>query len=218
MGRKTCGGIETEGGVSDWNLYEIGGWLCRYTFARKLLLLVPNCSWPGAETDFLLVTTDRRVVDVELKMSVADLKRDAVKDKWFHSWDYKIDGPYRRGMNKDRRPRAWPRRVWKHYYLMPKDTWKPELEQSIQPVSGVLLMEHCRNNHLLITCCRRARPCRDAERIDADDCLDIARLAGLRMWNTYDELRRLSERRSGQAPSLDLQQSATDEKGRYADV
>ena len=35
---------------------------------------------------------------------------------------------------------------------------------------------------------RRAKPNRDADRITEEQCLDIARLANLRMWRAYEEL------------------------------
>jgi len=43
--------------------HEIGAFLCRHTFHRKHLVIVPNCNWPGNETDYLVVTTDRRIID-----------------------------------------------------------------------------------------------------------------------------------------------------------
>jgi hypothetical protein len=158
----------------------IAGLLCRQTFQRKCLLVLPNCYWTGDECDLLAVTMDRRVIDVEIKISRADLKADAAKSKWFHNWNWATNTP---GV-----AREWPRKVWKHYYCMPRAIWKPELLDAIAPVSGVLLVEGLGKR---ITCERRAKPCRDADRITADDVLDIARLAGRRMWDASAVIERM---------------------------
>ena len=39
---------------------------------------------------------------------------------------------------------------------------------------------------------RKATPNRDAEKITTEDALDIARLASLRMWNSYNDLERMN--------------------------
>lgn len=176
-----------------WSERQIASRLARITFDRKHLLIVPNCQWPGSECDLLVVTPNLRVIDVEIKISRADLKADAAKDKWFHAWDWKIDGPW--GSGKPRRRREFPRNVWKHYYCMPQEIWRPELLASMSTVSGVLLIHENRHdsNDFSITCERAAKPNRAAGTIDAEDAIDIARLASLRMWDAFsavDELRK----------------------------
>lgn len=166
-----------------WTEKSIAAFLARFTFAHKHLLLLPNCSWPGSECDLLGVTPNLRIIDIEIKISRSDLRADAKKDKWFHNWDWKIDGPWGTQSPESRRKREWPAKVWKHYYVMPKEIWTPELLRDIQPISGVLLLG---DRH--ITCERAAKPCRDAEKISAEDAIDIARLASLRMWDAYDTL------------------------------
>lgn len=76
----------------------------------------------------------------------------------------------------------WPPRVWKHYYCMPKEIWRDDLLAVIAPVSGVLLV-----HSMSIVSLRRAKCNRDAKPIDAEDAIDIARLAGLRMWDAFDQ-------------------------------
>ncbi len=167
----------------------IAAFLARHTFSGRYLVVVPNCIWTGHECDLLVVTGNLRIIDVEIKISRADLKADAAKDKWFHAWDWKIDGPWpRQGEKRAHRPRQWPMRVWKHYYCMPAEIWKPGLLPN-QAMSGVLLIrEHPHTHELTIGCERAAKPCRDAEKISADDAIDIARLASLRMWDAYQAL------------------------------
>lgn len=183
-----------------WSERSIATFLARFTFDRKHLVIVPNCSWPGSECDLLVVTPNLRVIDVEIKISRADLKADAKKDKWFHAWDWKIDGPYpTQGSKWNCRPRQWPRSVWKHYYCLPAEIWKPELLECIAPTSGVLLIYDNPNGSnykprspFKIICERPAKPCRDAQKICAEDAIDIARLASLRMWDTYETCDRLA--------------------------
>jgi hypothetical protein len=165
-----------------WSEKLIAGTMARQVFEHKHLVIVPNCSWPGSECDLLVVTPNLRVIDVEIKISRADLRADAKKDKWFHSWDWRVDGRYDRAKRK---PRQWPRRVWKHYYALPRDIWDASLLDSLpSPTSGVLLMyEDKRNGDFRIRVERMAKPDRQAEKITPEDAIDIARLASLRMWD-----------------------------------
>lgn len=54
-----------------WNANLIAGALARQFFQRKHLVVVPQCNWTGHECDLLVVTTDLRVIDVEIKVSRA---------------------------------------------------------------------------------------------------------------------------------------------------
>lgn len=67
-----------------WSEHAIARALVRQTFNRKYLVVVPNCNWTGHECDLLVVTENLRIIDVEIKISRADLKADAKKEKWWH--------------------------------------------------------------------------------------------------------------------------------------
>ena len=176
-----------------WSEKQIAAYLARHTFARRNLVMVPNCSWPGSECDLLVITPNLRVIDVEIKISRSDLKADYGKDKWYHNWDWRIDGPWpARGEAVKRRRRDWPERVWKHYYCMPEDVWHDDLLNSIPPVSGVLLIRDLRDaDGFYILVKRMAKPNRAADKISAGDAVDIARLASLRMWDAYEQVQRV---------------------------
>ena len=165
----------------------IGRHLVREIFHAKLVV-VPNCSWPGNECDLLAVTMDLRIVDVEIKISRADFKADAGKDKWWHR------RPWYQGAYPERERRLWPAKVWKHYYCMPADIWKADLEQFAgSPNSGILLVETYKRGHteaMRVKVERRAKPQKDVTRLTAEQVVDLARLANLRMWDAYDETRR----------------------------
>jgi len=161
---------------------------------RRCLVLVDNCNWTGHECDVLGVTTDLRIIDVEVKISRSDLKADAKKDKW---WDRRGWGHYERvdGVRKHgpapATARLYPPKVWKHYYAMPAEIWKPDLLECLPSVtSGVLLFREQRNSStpLAMTVERRAVANRDATRLRAEHVVDIARLANLRMWEAYAQM------------------------------
>ena len=156
-----------------------------HTFERKHLVIVPNCSWPGSECDLLVVTPSLRVIDVEIKISRSDLKADAAKEKWYHQWDWRVDGPYNTAA---RRRRDWPQNVWKHYYCMPDEIWKPELVEHVSPVSGLLVIDGDADQPF-IRVERPAKPNRKADCISPADAVDIARLASLRMWDALKAAR-----------------------------
>lgn len=186
----------------NWTARQIGSYLARFTFHRKHLVMVPNCSWPGAECDLLVVTNSLRIIDVEVKISRSDLKADAAKGKWYHDWDWSKDGPHYEIAR--RRKRDYPLRVWKHYYCLPDEIWTPDLIEHLPAVSGVLLLRQARrrdNHGLHVHVERIAKPRRDAERLSAEEAIDIARLASLRMWDALklaEEMRQLYEEKFSQ--------------------
>ena len=177
----------------NWSEQTIGRALARQTFNRKYLVVVPNCIWTGHECDVLAVTENLRLIDVEIKISRADLKADAAKAKWWHQ---RYVGAPRRVEEHDERGRpirrrniyarefelrTWPPKVWKHYYAMPADIWSDDLLGSLgSPASGVLLLADA-GGELRIRVRRPAKPCRGAEPISPAAAVDIARLASLRM-------------------------------------
>ena len=177
-----------------WSERLIAGEIARQTLARKCVVLVDNCNWTGHECDVLAVTTDLRVIDVEVKISRADLKADAGKDKWWHrQW-----GLYSPATQSYDKPpdilREWPPKVWKHYYALPADIWRDDLIAALpSPKSGVLLLTHKPGEFIRIKCERRATPNRDATRLTAANVMDIARLANLRMWDAYRDNERLAK-------------------------
>lgn len=165
-----------------WSEFVISRAIAVQTLARKCVVLVDNCNWTGHECDVLGVTMDLRIIDVEVKISRADLKADAKKDKWWHRLTWRNDGPEQR--------RLHPPKVWKHYYAMPADIWKPELLDCLpSQASGVILMREQRNSvtPVVAEVVRRATPAKDSYRLQPAQVLDIARLANLRMWEAYKQ-------------------------------
>lgn len=170
----------------EWNEHSIARAISLQTLARKCVVLVDNCNWTGHECDVLAVTTDLRIIDIEVKISRSDLKADAKKDKWWHrsaSWM-----PWAGETRPDPIARIHPPKVWKHYYALPADIWKPDLLDCLpSPASGVLLLREQRNSGtpIAVHVERRATPNKEATRLKPEQVMDIARLANLRMWDAY---------------------------------
>jgi hypothetical protein len=188
-----------------WSERLIARAIAKQILHDKCIVLLENTSWAGHESDLLGVTTDLRLIDVEVKISRADLKRDAAKEKWWHRGPITgLGAPVEKRAPDGRllssqRPFLqestalfWPPKVWKHYYAVPAEIWKPEIEETLpSPNSGVLTLmrqRHEKGAPVVVHCVRRAKPNRDCDRISAADALDIARLASFRMWEAFKEL------------------------------
>lgn len=174
----------------NWNEHLIARAISLQTLARKCVVLVDNCNWTGHECDVLGVTTDLRIIDVEVKISRADLKKDADKSKWWHPLTYAQAVAKGRDVSRwdpwdHREPVEHPRKVWKHYYALPAEIWTPELVECLpSKASGILLLSD-HQGRIDVRCERRATPAKDAYRLKPEQVLDIARLANLRMWDSY---------------------------------
>jgi hypothetical protein len=191
-----------------WTETSIARALALQYFNRRHLIVVPNCNWTGNECDLLCITENLRVIDIEIKISRSDLKADVKKYKWWESrflgYGEEVvterDGRVvarRRPAMYEKTAKPWPRKVWKHYYALPKEIWTPELFDALpSKASGVLLLsEQGYDGRLIATCERRATPCREAQPVSAQAAVDIARLASLRMWETYQALENERNRR-----------------------
>lgn len=184
-----------------WTEGTIGASLARQTF-KGGLVVVPNCTWTGHECDLLVVTERLMLVDVEVKISRADLKADAGKDKW-----WKRTAMWR--PNEVRPPpvhRDWPPKVWKHYYALPRSIWKPELMDSLaSTASGVILLGTERSpEQFVVELIRRPKANPEAKPIGAASVADIARLASLRMWDAFREVERMNTDERGRREAASL--------------
>lgn len=166
-----------------WSEGKIARAIALQTLARKCVVLVDRCNWTGHECDVLGVTTDLRLIDVEVKISRADFKADAKKDKWWHRQGWAWNEPRPDPVHRD-----WPPKVWKHYVAMPAELWDVALFEFMpSPASGLLLVREQRSSTtpIAVQCERRATPNKDAGRVTPAQAVDIARLANLRMWEAY---------------------------------
>lgn len=171
-----------------WTEKTIGLMLQHTDSIGQKLIVIPNCHWTGHEADLLVVDYKHRLIDIEIKISRSDLKADAAKDKWWvrRTWSRRAASALRRD---------WPPQVWKHYYALPAAIWADSLAETLaSPKSGILLLEEPTpmrpNGRIKVK--RRAVPNRAAKPVSPGDCLDMARLANLRMWDAIKRLRGIS--------------------------
>lgn len=150
-------------------------------FFGNAVLAIPCCGWAGHEADLLVVTKDLRLIDVEMKISRSDFKADAKKAKWWHT------RTWARSKAAEPLMREWPPKIWKHYYLMPHEVWDDQLLAAAPPNSGILLA-HGSPKAASVYARRRSKPNKDAERLAPNEVIDLARLAGLRLWDALERL------------------------------
>lgn len=178
---------------------RIAAALARHTFAGALCV-VDRCTALGNECDLLVVTRNLRAIDVEVKISRADLKAERSKSKWFEPPPY--DWFARSRERPAPTPRDWPQNTWKHYYAVAAPIWRDDLLEHCKPKSGVVtvqLREDGSLHHINVK--RRCTANRANVSMDHGTVVDIARLASLRMWNAYAELGRRSSMRTRVAES-----------------
>lgn len=178
-----------------WTEAVVARALCRQTLQRRCIVLVDRCNWTGHEADVLGVTMDGRLIDVEIKVSRADLRADAGKAKWWRQAGWREVGEPNqwgyRARESVRERVEWPPRVWKHYYCVPRDLWDDALFAALpSSKSGVLVIADGQHGPV-IGCRRRATPYRDAQKLRPEQILDVARLANLRMWDAYERVERI---------------------------
>lgn len=157
-----------------WTAAAITRAVIRSQVFNRNVVAVPCTNWTGHECDLLVVEKRLRIIDLEVKISRSDLKADLKKAKW---WHHRWAKPWNRVALEERND--WPPGVWKHYYAMPAEVWDAKLLAHIPATSGVLLLR--RPNQVSVV--RPAKPNIKAKPVSAADAIDIARLAGLRMWD-----------------------------------
>ena len=168
--------------MTNWTEREIGYCLARGLFASRAVVLVPECTYPGHECDILVVERGCRLIEVEVKATLADLLADAKKDKWYRGrLFYGPDGRHVRG-----EAREWPVMIWRHYYCFPEAIWNPERILPVLPAASGILTGDDPRKSLKLDVRRRARSNPEAKPLSANAVCNLARLANLRMWDALN--------------------------------
>lgn len=174
---------------TEWTEATVSTYVQRSVF-ENALVVCDRTSWTGYECDLLVVHRTLRLIDVEVKISRSDFKADAKKAKWWSAvpWKKRIYMPADTFLAPGfTRGHLWPDKVWKHYFALPKEVWDDKLLETCSPASGIILLSHTKGGFPQHEIRRKATPCRAAQPITASQCLDIARLCSLRMWQAYAE-------------------------------
>lgn len=132
-------------------------------------LCVANVAWSllPYEADLLVMTQSGYMVEVEIKVSLADLKRDASKHKWS--------------------TQAFTTMVSRFYYAMPAALWeKPAAQEAVRPGAGVIVVEkveHDRHGRVLEARVEREAVRTGARALTARERFDLARVGSYRAWS-----------------------------------
>ena len=154
----------------------------------KAAIVVPNCNYTGYEADLLVVPSNRKFVDVEIKIDRSDLKADMKKDKWWvRSW------------RKEEVRREFAPDIWKHYFVMPAKVWDDKLLGDIPATSGVITIDSYPHTGSKVRAkvVKVAKPNRAAKTVTPEECFALGRLCNLRMWDRFMAIQQ-GERRLGE--------------------
>jgi len=158
-------------------------------FFDTALCSLDNCQSTGFETDLYVVDQRMRVIDVEIKLSRADLKRDRDKAKWRYEWSTatRMNGRPTLQRIQSAEPALWPAGVWKHYVAIPEEVWHDKLYAHMSPASGLLLITDTTPDprHWRVHTARKAKPNKAARPIGCEDLRKVARLQTFRLWESY---------------------------------
>lgn len=181
--KKSC--VKACANSGKWSEKRIAYALATGYFKSRSVVFIPNCIWTGAEADVLVVEMSRKLIDVEIKISRADFKADARKQKWWHVNKVKKNGVWTREKES---VKDWPDSVWKHIYVLPKEEWREDLlEHMASDKSGIVLIEEI-DGRIIFTDYKKPVKNKDALILTERQVLDIARLANVRMWQTYRDI------------------------------
>jgi len=135
---------------------------------RANQICVPNVSWgmfEWGEADFISVTKSGYITEVEVKVSITDLKKDKDKQKWLNP----------------RYNKMWKSIIKKFYYAIPEELLE-EAEKIISKEHGIIKVWLSKSFDYRVQVIRypeynKARKLKDSE------ILNLTRLCAFRYWN-----------------------------------
>lgn len=138
----------------------------RGPFSYQRFIAVENVSWGFVtwEADLLVCSASGYLYEVEIKISISDLKRDRSKRRW-------VIG---RGINE---------RVRGMWFAMPPQVWAhKDAPASVPDGCGVIVVDP--GGEHLWDRCRVERPCKrqPARKLSDTEQLQLARLGVMRYW------------------------------------
>jgi hypothetical protein len=138
-------------------------------FSRRQWTVVPNVSWGWGldyEADLIAISRTMRVNEIEVKISLQDLKNDVHKEKW------------KRGLGK---------RIHKFWYAVPQELVADAIalklpEGTIQGVIGIWPTDKA-HDFPRSKIVQVARPRADARKATDKEVSELYRLGYLRYWD-----------------------------------
>lgn len=148
-------------------------------FDYRRNLIIPNVSFGlslNYEADLIIVTKDKYLYEVEIKISIADLKKDILKKKFSTNGQYKIK---------------------KFYYLIPESLlkYRDEILNLIRPEAGLMSAKYNNyKNRFEINLINMATINKKAEKISDKEYLHLCHLAAMRIWTLKEHLNNLNSK------------------------
>lgn len=119
------------------------------------------------EADMLVLSASGFLYEVEIKISIADLKRDRSKRKWSPAFQ-----EYRATTNIRGMWFAMPESVWQH-----KDA-----EAAVPDIAGVIVINPDERPSRMASVVRRCKPNKSARALTDRERFKLARLGMMRYW------------------------------------
>lgn len=157
---------------------EIAGMLASDIFHFRRYLIVSNVSWGMLpwEADLLVMTPAGYVSEVEIKISIADLKRDRAKAKW-RNWDEYHD------------------RLKARWFAMPESVWQhKDAAACIPEGAGVIVCKKPTAWNFGTTIVREPSPNNRAKALTEAERFQLARLGTMRHWSRLSRVSRKTAR------------------------
>jgi hypothetical protein len=131
--------------------------------------------WSRGEMDFIAVTGAGYVIEIEIKATLADLRRE-----WRNP----------NKVEKHRRVSTATKGIRRYFICVPvKIIDKAKAEIEAQPelaYAGILMASEAENGHVFIHAVRPAQNLKTARKLDAHEYLRIAHLAMMRFWDRQE--------------------------------
>jgi hypothetical protein len=168
---------------------DIARQLSRSPFNFRRFILVPNVSWGLLpwEADLLALSSSDYLYEIEIKISIADLKRDQKKRKWGRFFD---------SHNMIRAMwYAMPRKVWEHKdaaEALPAEAGVIVVEQEEYThrsygdwSSGKSTFSEIKKTRTVSRVIREAKRNNTARKLTRGEAYQLARLGAMRQWTNH---------------------------------
>jgi hypothetical protein len=174
-------------------------------FDYRANVVVPNCGFPGWEADLVVLRPSGWLEEVEVKVSIADLKRDFTAKTLKHRILCKGSGKWHMGAggfdanNPNHEPIRYGERVSSYYdYTVPiphliRKFWfavpldlKDKALSIIPEQYGLLTIEDV-GLRRRVCVCRNPRQIKVSRKLEDSEKLNLMRLAYLRYWDVHTQ-------------------------------
>jgi len=142
-------------------------------FKKRINLIVPNISWGLNihECDLLIISKSGYATEVEIKVSIADLKKDLIKRHHHIDYRNRIKNLYF----------AFPEKLEKHL---------EKYKDFIPPRAGILIIKP--DNRVKVLKKPQSNP--QSIKFSSTDMYKVARLGSLRIWGLKEKIIKLNNK------------------------